>query len=320
MPQDRNSDYEPRIVPKYSRDISEIDEKIIRMYARGMSTRQISDQIMDIYGFEVSEALVTDVTNKILPEIESWQKRPLCAVYPIVYIDAIVFNVRDNGIIRKQAAYVILGISEEGHKEVLSITIGESESAKFWLSVLNELKNRGVKDIFVLCADGLTGIGDAIEAAFPMTEYQRCIVHMVRNTLKYVADKDRKEFANDLKTIYHAPDDEQGYRNMQVVAEKWDKKYPRSMDCWKDNWAAVSPMFKFSDIVRRVIYTTNAIESLNSGFRRLNRSRNVFPDSKALLKALYLAADNITKKWTNTLRDWGQVYAELSVMYGERLS
>ena len=267
VPQDRNSDYEPRIVPKYSRDISEIDEKIIRMYARGMSTRQISDQIMDIYGFEVSEALVTDVTNKILPEIESWQKRPLCAVYPIVYIDAIVFNVRDNGIIRKQAAYVILGISEEGHKEVLSITIGESESAKFWLSVLNELKNRGVKDIFVLCADGLTGIGDAIAAAFPMTEYQRCIVHMVRN-----------------------------------------------------NWAAVSPMFKFSDIVRRVIYTTNAIESLNSGFRRLNRSRNVFPDSKALLKALYLAADNITKKWTNTLRDWGQVYAELSVMYGERLS
>ena len=305
VPQDRNSDYEPRIVPKYSRDISEIDEKIIRMYARGMSTRQISDQIMDIYGFEVSEALVTDVTNKILPEIESWQKRPLCAVYPIVYIDAIVFNVRDNGIIRKQAAYVILGISEEGHKEVLSITIGESESAKFWLSVLNELKNRGVKDIFVLCADGLTGIGDAIAAAFPMTEYQRCIVHMVRNTLKYVADKDRKEFANDLKTIYHAPDEEQGYRNMQVVAEKWDKKYPRSMDRWKDNWAAVSPMFKFSDIVRRVIYTTNAIESLNSGFRRLNRSRNVFPDSKALLKALYLAADNITKKWTNTLRDWG---------------
>ena len=203
---------------------------------------------------------------------------------------------------------------------MLSITIGESESAKFWLSVLNELKNRGVKDIFVLCADGLTGIGDAIAAAFPMTEYQRCIVHMVRNTLKYVADKDRKEFANDLKTIYHAPDEEQGYRNMQVVAEKWDKKYPKSMDRWKDNWAAVSPMFKFSDIVRRVIYTTNAIESLNSGFRRLNRSRNVFPDSKALLKALYLAADNITKKWTNTLRDWGQVYAELSVMYGERLS
>jgi len=228
--------------------------------------------------------------------------------------------VRDDGVIRKLAAYVVLGINEDGMKEVLSIVVGENESSKYWLSVLNSLKNRGVQDILILCSDGLTGIKDAISAAFPETEQQRCIVHMVRNTLKYVADKDRKEFANDLKTIYHAPDEEQGYRNMQVVAEKWDKKYPRSMDRWKDNWAAVSPMFKFSDIVRRVIYTTNAIESLNSGFRRLNRSRNVFPDSKALLKALYLAADNITKKWTNTLRDWGQVYAELSVMYGERLS
>ena len=320
VPQDRNSDYEPQIVPKYSRDISEIDEKIIKMYARGMTTRQISDEIKDIYGFEVSEALVTSTTNKILPEIEAWQKRPLSAVYPIVYIDAIVFNVRDNGIIRKQAVYVVLGISEEGHKEVLSITIGENESAKFWLSVLNELKNRGVRDIFVLCADGLSGIGDAISAAFPMTEYQRCIVHMVRNTLKYVADKDKKEFAADLKTIYHAPNEEQGFKNMQAAAEKWNPKYPKSMDRWMDNWAVISPMFKFSETVRRVIYTTNAIESLNSGYRRLNRSRNIFPDNKALTKALYLATDEITKKWTNTLRDWGRVYAELSVMYPGRFS
>ena len=242
VPQDRNSDYEPQIVPKYGRDISEIDEKIIKMYACGMTTRQISDQLKYIYGFEVSEALVTSTTNKILPEIEAWQKRPLSAVYPIVYIDAIVFNVRDNGIIRKQAVYVVLGISEEGHKEVLSITIGENESAKFWLSVLNELKNRGVRDIFVLCADGLTGIGDAISAAFPMTEYQRCIVHMVRNTLKYVADKDKKEFAADLKTIYHAPNEEQGFKNMQAAAEKWNPKYPKSMDRWMDNWAVISPM------------------------------------------------------------------------------
>lgn len=320
VPQDRSSDYEPQIVPKYSRDISEIDEKIIKMYARGMTTRQISDQIKDIYGFEVSEALVTSTTNKILPEIEVWQKRPLSAVYPIVYIDAIVFNVRDNGIIRKQAVYVVLGISEEGHKEVLSITIGENESAKFWLSVLNELKNRGVRDIFVLCADGLSGIGDAISAAFPMTEYQRCIVHMVRNTLKYVADKDKKEFAADLKTIYHAPNEEQGFKNMQAVAEKWNPKYPKSMDRWMDNWAVISPMFKFSETVRRVIYTTNTIESLNSGYRRLNRSRNIFPDNMALTKALYLATDEITKKWTNTLRDWGRVYAELSVMYPGRFS
>ena len=320
VPQDRNSDYEPQIVPKYSRDISEIDEKIIKMYARGMTTRQISDQIKDIYGFEVSEALVTATTNKILPEIEVWQKRPLSAVYPIVYIDAIVFHVRDNGIIRKQAVYVVLGISEEGRKEVLSITIGENESAKFWLSVLNELKNRGVRDIFVLCADGLSGIGDAISAAFPMTEYQRCIVHMVRNTLKYVTDKDKKAFAADLKTIYYAPNEEQGFQNMQAVTEKWNPKYPKSMDRWMDNWAAISPMFKFSETVRRVIYTTNTIESLNSGYRRLNRSRCIFPDNKALLKALYLATDDITRKWTNTVRDWGQVYAELSVMYPNRFS
>ena len=186
--------------------------------------------------------------------------------------------------------------------------------------MLNERKNRGVRDIFVLCADGLSGVGDAISAAFPMTEYQRCIVHMVRNTLKYVADKDRKAFAADLKTIYHAPNEEQGFQNMQVVAEKWNPKYPKAMDRWMDNWVAISPMFKFSETVRRVIYTTNTIESLNSGYRRFNRSRCIFPDNKALMKALYLATDDISKKWTNTVRDWGQVYAELSVMYPNRFS
>ena len=186
--------------------------------------------------------------------------------------------------------------------------------------MLNELKNRGVRDIFVLCADGLSGIGDAISATFPMTEYQRCIVHMVRNTLKYVADKDKKVFAADLKTIYYAPNEEQGFQNMQAVSEKWNPKYPKAMDRWMDNWAAVSPMFKFSETVRRVIYTTNTIESLNSGYRWLNRSRCIFPDNKALMKALYLATDDITRKWTNAVRDWGQVYAELSVMYPNRFS
>jgi len=227
VPQDRNSDFEPMVVPKYRRDISEIEGKIIAMYARGMSTRQISDQIKDIYGFDVSEGLVTGITNKLLPEIESWQKRPLSAVYPIVFIDCIVFNVREDNVIRKQAAYVILGVNEEGHKEVLSITVGETESAKFWLSVLNELKNRGVKDILVLCADGLSGIKEAIAAAYPMTEYQRCIVHMVRNTLKYVADKDKKAFANDLRTIYHAPGEEQGHARLQEVAQGLGEEVPR---------------------------------------------------------------------------------------------
>jgi putative transposase len=320
VPQDRNSDFAPMVVPKYQRDISQIEGKIINMYARGMSTRQISDQIKDIYGFEVSEGLVSGITNKLLPEIEAWQKRPLSAVYPIVFIDAVVFHVRENNVIRKQAAYIILGVSEEGHKEVLSITVGEAESAKFWLSVLNELKNRGLKDIFVLCADGLSGIKEAIAAAYPMTEYQRCIVHMVRNTLQYVADKDKKAFAGDLKTIYHAPDEEQGYARMQAVAKAWEKKYPGSMRRWEENWDVISPMFKFSQTVRKVIYTTNAIESLNSGYRRLNRVRSVFPAGSALLKALYLATFELTKKWTLPLRNWGIVRSELSIMYPDRLN
>ena len=320
VPQDRNSDFEPQIVPKYTRDISEIEGKIISMYARGFSVRQISDQIKEIYGFDVSEGMVTAITNKLMPEIEDWQKRPLAAVYPIVFIDAIVFNVRDNGVIRKAAAYVVMGINEAGRKEVLSITIGENESAKFWLSVLNELKNRGVRDIFVLCADGLTGVKEAIAAAFPMTEHQRCIVHVVRNTLKYVADKDKKAFANDLKTIYHAPDEQTGYFRMKSVAETWNRKYPGVMNRWEDNWDVISPMFKFSETARKVLYTTNAIESLNSGFRRLNRSRSVFPNDTSLLKALYLASHELTKKWTMPVRNWGAVYAELTIMYPGRLS
>jgi transposase-like protein len=320
VPQDRNSDFEPIVVPKYQRNITQIEGKIIGMYARGLSTRQISDQIKDIYGFEVSEGLVTGITNKLLPEIEAWQKRPLSAVYPIVYIDAIVFNVRENNVVRKMAAYVILGISEEGRKEVLSIAVGENESATFWLSMLNELKNRGVKDIFVLCADGLSGIREAIEAAYPMTEYQRCIVHMVRNTLKYVSDKDKKAFANDLKTIYHAPDEEAARARLEAVAEVWEPKYPGSMKRWIENWDAISPMFKFSMDVRRVLYTTNAIESLHSGYRRLNRARSAFPSPNALSKALYLATNELTKKWTLPVRNWGRVYAELSIMYPGRFS
>ena len=210
VPQDRNSSFEPQVVKKRQKDISDIDQKIISMYAKGRTTRQISDTLMDIYGFEASEGFISDVTDKILPQIEDWQNRPLSAVYPVIYIDAIHYSVRDNGIIRKLAAYVILGINQDGYKEVLTIEVGENESAKYWLSVLNSLKNRGVQDILIICADGLTGIKEAIAASFPQTEYQRCIVYQVRNTLKYVADKDRKLFATDLKTIYHAPDEKHG--------------------------------------------------------------------------------------------------------------
>ncbi len=319
VPQDRKSTFEPQIVKKRQKDISDIDKKIISMYAKGMTTRQISDTIEDIYGFETSEGFISDVTDKILPQIEDWQNRPLDDVYPIIYIDAIHYSVRDNGIIRKLAAYVILGINKDGIKEVLSITVGENESSKYWLSVLNELKNRGVKDILIICADGLAGIKEAITAAFPKTEYQRCIVHQVRNTLKYVPDKDRKAFAADLKTIYHASDEEKARQALDRVCAKWTEKYPNSMKRWYDNWDAVTPIFKFSPDVRKVIYTTNAIESLNSTYRRLNRQRNVFPSDTALLKALYLATFEATKKWTSTIRNWGQVYGELSIMYEGRL-
>ena len=301
VPQDRENSFEPKIVKKRQKDISQIEDKIITMYAKGLSTRQISEQIEDIYGFEVSDGLVSDITDKLIPEIEDWQHRPLNEVYPVVYIDTIHFSVRDNHVIKKLAAYIILGINQDGIKEVLSIQIGENESSKYWLSVLNELKNRGVKDILILCADGLAGIKDSIGVAFPNTEYQRCIVHQVRNTLKHVSYKDKKLYAKDLKSIYNAESEERAHEIMLDVKEKWEKQYPNSMKSWVDNWDAICPIFKFSSNVRKIIYTTNAIESLNSTIRRLNRQRSVFPSDTALLKTLYLSTFEATKKWTMPL-------------------
>ena len=290
VPQDRQSSFEPQVLPKRQKDISSIDDKIIALYAKGMTTRQISEMIEDIYGFEVSEGMVSDITDKLLPRIEEWQNRPLSPVYPIVFIDAVHFSVRD-----------------------------ENESSKYWLSVLNSLKNRGVQDILILCSDGLTGIKDAISAAFPKTEQQRCIVHMVRNTLKYVANKDMKAFAKDLKTIYTAANEESARKQLEAVTRKWSGQYPSAMNRWNDNWDAISPIFKFSKEVRTAFYTTNAIESLNSCYRRLNKQRSVFPSSQALMKALYLGTFEIAKKWTMPIRNWGKVRGELEIMYPDRL-
>ena len=320
VPQDRDSTFEPQVVKKRQKDISDIDGKIISMYAKGMTTRQISATIQDIYGFDVSEGFISDVTDKIIPEIQDWQSRPLDPVYPVVFVDAIHYSVMDNAIIKKLAAYVILGINKDGIKEVLGLYIGENESAKYWLGLLNELKNRGVQDILILCADALSGMKEAISAAFPRTEYQRCIVHQVRNTLKYVADKYRKEFATDLKNIYHASSEEQGVTIRDKVEEKWRDRYPNAMKSWRTNWDVISPIFKFSAAVRKVIYTTNAIESLNSCYRRLNKQRSVFPDPQSLLKALYLATIEITKKWSMPIRNWGLVFGELSIMFEDRLT
>ena len=272
VPQDREGTFQPQIIKKRQKDISAIEDKIISMYAKGMTTRQISEQIEDIYGFEVSEGLVSDITDKLLPKIEEWQQRPLSNIYPVVFVDAIHFSVRDNGIIKKKAAYIILGVNEDGKKEVLSIEIGDNENSKYWLGVFNNLRNRGVKDILILCADGLSGMKEAVAVAFPKTEYQRCIVHQVRNTLKHVSYKDRKEFANDLKTIYQAPSEQTALKNLEKVTEKWEKIYQGSMKSWTKNWDVISPIFKFSMEVRKVIYTTNAIESLNS-------QRSVFPSN-----------------------------------------
>lgn len=319
VPQDRKSTFQPQVVKKRQKDISDIDQKIISMYAKGMTTRQISDTLMDIYGFEASEGFISDVTDKILPQIADWQQRPLDEIYPVIYIDAIHYSVRENNVIRKLAAYVILGISPEGKKDVLTINVGENESAKYWLSILNELKNRGVKDVMIICADDLTGIKDAVSAAFPHAEYQRCIVHQVRNTLKYVADKDKKSFAKDLKSIYQSPTEQMGAEARDKVAEKWSAKYPNAMKSWIKNWDVITPIFKFSAAVRTVIYTTNAIESLNSTYRKLNRQRSVFPSDQALLKALYLATFEATKRWTMPIRNWGKVYGELSIIYPDRM-
>ena len=318
VPQDRQSSFEPKVVKKRQKDICGIDQKIISMYARGLTTRQISEQMEEIYGFECSESFISDVTDKILQQIEDWQDRPLDEVYPVMFIDAVHFSVREDNRIKKLAAYVVLAITMDGQKDVVSLQIGENESSKFWLSVLNDLKNRGVKDVMVICADGLTGIKEAIAAAFPETEYQRCIVHQVRNTLKYVSYKDKKAFATDFKAIYLAPNGNQGYENMQIAKDRWDNKYPHAMKSWEQNWDVLTPIFKFSTDVRKVIYTTNAIESLNSTYKKLNRQRTVFPSNKALLKSLYLSTLQATKKWTQPLRGWGKVYGEFSIMYGDR--
>ena len=319
VPQDRQSSFEPQVLPKRRKDISAIDDKIISMYAKGMTVRRISETIEDIYGFAVSEGMVSDITDKLLPKIEEWQNRPLSAVYPAVFIDAVHFSVRDGSVIRKLAAYVVLGINEDGRKEVLSIVAGENESSRYWLSVLDSLKNRGIKDILILCSDGLAGIKEAITAAFPSTEQQRCIVHMVRNTLKYVASKDMKAFAKDLKTIYTAPDEETASKHLKIVTEKWEGQYPNAVNRRHGSWDAVSPIFKFSKDVRTAFYTINAIESPNSSCRRLNRQRSVFPSSQALLKALYLATFEIVKKWTVPIRNWGKIRGEPAVMYPERM-
>lgn len=318
-PRDRNGEFEPKIVPKNTRDVSGIEDKIISLYAKGLSTRDINEQIQELYGIEVSATMVSNITDQVIPEIKEWQARPLDDVYPFVFIDAVHFSVREDNHIIKKAAYIVLGINSEGFKEVLGIWIGENESAKYWLGVLNELKQRGVKDILILCSDNLTGIKEAINAAYPNTVQQRCIVHMIRNSVKFVSYKDLKPFTNDLKKIYTSVDEEKGYEQLQEVKNKWSDKYESAFKTWEENWDAICPFFQFSNSIRKIMYTTNTIESLNRQFRKFTKTKSVFPTDMSLLKCLYLSTKNISKKWDQAYRNWGPILSELSIMFDGRI-
>ena len=318
-PRDRNGEFEPKIVPKNTRDVSGIEDKIISLYGRGLTTREINEQIQDLYGIEVSATMVSNITDQIIPEIKEWQERPLDSVYPFVFIDAVHFSVREDNHVVKKAAYIVLGINSEGFKEILGIWIGENESAKYWLGVLNELKQRGVKDILILCSDNLTGIKDAINAAYPNTVQQRCIVHMIRNSVKYVNYKDLKEFTKDLKQIYTSSNEKKGYDKLQEIKNKWKDKYLISFKTWEENWDAICPFFQFSEYIRKIMYTTNTIESLNRQFRKYTKTKSVFPTDMSLLKCLYLSTKNISKKWDQAYRNWGTILSELSIMFDGRI-
>ena len=318
-PRDRNGEFEPKIVPKNVRDVSGIEDKIISLYARGLTTREINEQIQDLYGIEISATMVSNITDKIIPEIKEWQDRPLDNVYPIVFIDAVHFSVREENRVVKKAAYIVLGINKEGYKEILGIWIGENESSKFWLGVLNELKDRGVEDILIMCSDNLTGIKQAIEAAYPKTIQQRCIVHMIRNSVKFISYKDLKNFCNDLKTIYTSKNEKEGYEQLQRVKEKWKDKYLSAFKTWEENWDAICPFFQFSEKIRKIMYTTNTIESLNRQFRKYTKTKTVFPTDMSLLKCLYLSVKNISKKWTSPYQNWGPILSELSIMFDGRI-
>lgn len=318
-PRDQNGEFEPRIVPKNKRDVSGIEDKIISLYGRGLSTREINEQIQDLYGIEVSSTMVSNITDQILPKIKEWQNRPLESIYPICFVDAVHFSVREESSVVKKAAYIVLGINEYGEKDVLGIWIGENESAKFWLSVFNDLKSRGVKDILILCSDGLIGMKEAITTAYPKTVQQRCIVHMIRNSVRFVSYKELKPFCEDLKTIYTSKNEKEGYEQLQKVKEKWKSKYPTAFKSWEENWDAICPFFSYSEPVRKIMYTTNTIESLNRSYRKYTKTKSVFPSDESLMKCLYLATLNITKKWNGRYRNWDLILGELSVMFEGRI-
>lgn len=321
IPRDRKGEFEPQLLKKNQTSVSQdIEEKILSMYAKGMTTSDIETHIHDIYGLDVSDTTISRITDKILPIVREWQQRPLENIYAVVFMDAIHYHVRSEGQIVKKAVYIAIGINLDGHKDVLGMWVGENESAKFWATVLNGLKNRGVQDIFIACTDNLTGFSAAINAAFPKTDVQNCIIHQLRNSSKYVSYKDMKKLMADLKAVYAASDEQAALSALDEFEAAWKKKYPKIASSWRENWANLSTYFKFPAEVRRLIYTTNTIEGFNRQLRKVTKSKSVFPTDDSLLKMLYLAMIDITKKWTGRRMDWTVIRAQLAIYYEDRMS
>lgn len=313
IPRDREGEFEPQIVPKNTRDLSAIEDKVISMYGKGMSQRDISEHIEELYGLPMSAQTISRMTDKIIPVIEEWQNRPLNSEYYFVFMDAIHYKVKHNNRIVSKAAYIVIGINDDGYKDVLGIWIGENESSKFWLKVLTDLKNRGVEQVDIFSVDGLSGFEQAIKATYPTTIVQRCIVHQIRSSTKYVSYKDIKELMKDLKAVYKAPNEEMAYRNLEDFEEKWGKTYPTCIKSWKDNWHVISPFFAYSENIRKIMYTTNIIENLNRQYRKVTKGKPIFPTDQSLMKMLYLATMNAIKKWSMRIRNWDQIKNELSI-------
>ncbi|HGI2111290.1 TPA: IS256 family transposase [Streptococcus agalactiae] len=319
IPRDREGSFEPQALKKYQKDISNIESQIISMYAKGMTTRDISTHIKEIYGFGISESMVSKITNKILPTIEEWQNRPLEKVYPFVFLDAIHYHVRENNIVVKKAVYIALGYNTEGYKEILGMWVGENESSKYWLLVLNQLKERGLEDILIVSTDNLSGFSQAIESVYPKTEIQKCVIHQIRNSTKFVSYRDIKELMKDLKTVYKASTEELALSNLDIFEEKWGKKYPMCVNSWRNNWAELSTYFKYPEGIRKLIYTTNSIENFNRQLRKVTKNKTIFPNDYALQKSLYLAMVDASSKWTSRIRGWDQILSQLSIFFEGRI-
>jgi len=319
VPRDRRGDYNPQIIKKNQTRFEGFDDKIISMYSRGMTTRDIQEHLKEIYGVDISADLVSSVTDTVISDVTEWQNRPLDSVYPIVYLDATILKVRSEGRVINKSAYLAIGINMEGLKDVLGIWLEQSEGAKFWLKVMAELKTRGIKDIFIACVDGLKGFPEAIEATFPKTEVQLCVVHMIRNSLRFVSWKERKAVAADLKTVYRAASEQQAQANLEDFGRKWDGKFPTISRSWQANWPRILPYFAYPEEIRRIIYTTNAIESLNNTLKKTIKNRASFPSDEAAIKLLYLSLKNIQKKWTMPVRDWGKALNQFAILFDDRM-